>query len=139
MPEKETQMRADMSDNHLYPNPSGVSHWMMGWPPLAALGIPQEMISRRHSFLCLHPKDPVPSNLAVAATIIYSDLTAGDHELEPCAYVKGQPKHPPRSFLDGVRAVLSTPFTIYRGEKANSVCPSNAICGHELQIGSRMG
>lgn len=45
MPEKETQMRADMSDNHLYPNPSGDSHWMMGWHPLAALTIPQEMRS----------------------------------------------------------------------------------------------
>ncbi|KAH6990673.1 hypothetical protein BKA56DRAFT_651648 [Ilyonectria sp. MPI-CAGE-AT-0026] len=56
-----------------------------------------KMISQLHSFLCLHPKDPIPINLAVAATIICSDLRGGDHELEAC--VKGQPKHPIPDFL----------------------------------------
>ncbi|KAI5466663.1 hypothetical protein BGZ63DRAFT_448932 [Mariannaea sp. PMI_226] len=65
----------------LKPGQDGDSHWSLKWPPLAALAIPSQMVDLLNEFLSQHPMDPVPVNLAVAATIIYFDMEKRDWDV----------------------------------------------------------
>lgn len=49
-------------------------HYVLQWPPMAALEFPIEMIEAIEEFLFWHQQDNVPLNIALAATIIYFDL-----------------------------------------------------------------
>ncbi|KAL6407185.1 hypothetical protein AUP68_10012 [Ilyonectria robusta] len=50
------------------------THFMLKWPPLAVMEVPREMGTILERFLAAHPLDPMPLNLAIAATIIFFDL-----------------------------------------------------------------
>ncbi|KAJ4135059.1 hypothetical protein NW768_004672 [Fusarium equiseti] len=50
-------------------------HYQMRWPPMAALEFPTEMIEAMVRFLDKHPHDNVPLNIALAAAIIFVDLS----------------------------------------------------------------
>lgn len=50
-------------------------HYQMRWPPMAALEFPTQMIEAMVKFLDKHPHDNVPLNIALAAAIIFIDLS----------------------------------------------------------------
>ncbi|KAJ4015296.1 hypothetical protein NW752_006751 [Fusarium irregulare] len=50
-------------------------HYQLRWPPMAALEFPTEMVEAMVKFLDKHPHDNVPLNIALAAAIIFIDLS----------------------------------------------------------------
>lgn len=82
------------------------THFMLKWPPLAAIEVPREMGTILERFLAAHPLGPMPLNLAVAATIIFFDLKNMGWKSE--GFVKAK---------DGVLQTISPPplgvFIIY--------------------------
>lgn len=82
----------------LYRDASIDTHYMLQWPPLAVLKVPREMLRILQQFLSAHRRDPMPLNLAVAATIIYFDLKKNDWEPEGFVKIRKGPSppiHPP--------------------------------------------
>ncbi|KAF5649524.1 uncharacterized protein FTJAE_961 [Fusarium tjaetaba] len=58
-------------------------HYVLQWPPLAALEFPIDMIEAIEEFQRCHRQDNVTLNIALAATIIYFDLKeAGENQGE---------------------------------------------------------
>ncbi|KAF5682030.1 polyketide synthase [Fusarium denticulatum] len=58
-------------------------HYVLQWPPLAALEFPIDMIEAIEEFQGWHQQDNVPLNISLAATIIYFDLKeAGENQGE---------------------------------------------------------
>ncbi|KAM0207407.1 hypothetical protein ACHAQI_007637 [Fusarium lateritium] len=49
-------------------------HYQLRWPPIAVLDFPPKMIKCLQDFLALYPTDNIPTNLALAATMIYFDM-----------------------------------------------------------------